>query len=160
MGEGLYQNKKLKEKQDLENQLREFLRMKMTRVGLKPFFLLTNYLNWFSKSCFSLKPWLCLIVYISYFPVKSECYAAASYQTTTEKYVCRLHQSNWASEAMFEVKFLHCLEEPTVNVFIRNFYGVDEINMNFDRLTSNWKYVSLLIVIADRVSSWPKGCTR
>eukprot|EP00112_Aurelia_sp_Birch-Aquarium-sp1_P003016 Seg1338.5 transcript_id=Seg1338.5/GoldUCD/mRNA.D3Y31 product="hypothetical protein" protein_id=Seg1338.5/GoldUCD/D3Y31 len=33
---------------------------------------------------------------------------------------------------MFEITYQHCQEVPTLNVFIRNFYGYDEINTYFN----------------------------
>ena len=66
------------------------------------------------------------------FAVNGACYAAPTYQTTAGKYSCKLHQTNWAEETFFEVTYKHCLHEPTFGALIRNFHGIDEINMNFN----------------------------
>jgi len=70
---------------------------------------------------------------------KIECYTSASYQATKGERSCKLWQPNWSPEVYFEVTHKHCLKEPMVNVFIRNFHGVDEINIDFNRKSSSWK---------------------
>ena len=66
------------------------------------------------------------------FAVNGACYAAPTYQATAGKYSCKLHQTNWAEETFFEVTYKHCLHDPTFGALIRNFHGIDEINMNFN----------------------------
>eukprot|EP00794_Sanderia_malayensis_P004770 gene4770-5397_t len=83
--------------------------------------------------------------------VECVCYPAPSYQAITGKYSCRLLQVNWASESYFEVVYKHCLEEPTVHVFIRNFYGIDEINRDFSKKASSWKTMSFTGKLAQLV---------
>ncbi|XP_065061793.1 uncharacterized protein LOC135688747 [Rhopilema esculentum] len=65
--------------------------------------------------------------------INTLCYGLPTYITQTPRpFTCRLWQPNWASETVFELTFLHCQEIPTVQLFIRNFYGVDEINTYFN----------------------------
>jgi len=57
------------------------------------------------------------------------CYGRPTYITRHPRpYTCHLWQPNWAIETAFELHFLHCQKMPTVSLFIRNFYGYDEIN--------------------------------
>ena len=70
---------------------------------------------------------------------KVECYSSASYQATKGEHSCTLSQPNWAAETYFELTHKHCLTDPKVNLFIRNFHGVDEINIDFNKKFSKWK---------------------
>lgn len=72
----------------------------------------------------------------------SVCYPAPTYQSSATKYTCALRQANWAREAIFEITYLHCRKEPAIHVFVRNFYGLDEINRDFSQMLSNVKATS------------------
>eukprot|EP00794_Sanderia_malayensis_P001087 gene1087-428_t len=70
-----------------------------------------------------------------------QCYALPTYIVYKEgNYKCKLWQPNWASETMFELTFKHCQEIPTINLFVRNFYGADEINTDFNTKFTKWRF--------------------
>ena len=73
--------------------------------------------------------------------VEGECLAIAGFRAKAiSKYQCKLYQMNWSDETEFILTYKHCINKPaTVNLFIRGFYGIDEINRDFNEKDKKWK---------------------